>query len=237
MYDIKQIILNETLNKPKYTSVTIGENTVIDGEVRIFYSSLDLPNGYFKVNNKSDKRISYILDRVNHRTEKDPKTGLTKWAVKAYNFTSEQYTYEWWINGVRKRIDKHPNGVSYPNVVNEQGTQMWRNERGNQHRDEKDPNTGLSLPSYITTDGYCVWEIDNKNHRIDGPAVSYDKRYTPSYNKWERERYDKYYLDDKELSKEEWEKDPRVQRVLALKAVEDTKTSDDDFLRSFGKIV
>ena len=236
MQDIRQIILNETLKKPTYIPVTLGvyDLTKSNKLPKMILSVHDLPDGYFKVYDRKYKETKYILDRRIHRTEKDPKTGLTKWARKDYVSSLKCYMYEWRINGTLKRVDKHPNGVSYPNVVYDTGTEMWLNERGACDREEIDPNTGLTLPAYVDADGLREWFIDGKRHRIDGPAVSYDPKKCDYDN---LEQYDQYYLDETKMTKEEWEKDPRVQKVLALKNVQDKDIKDDDFLRSFGKIL
>jgi len=41
------------------------------------------------------------------------------------------------------------------------------------HRDEIDPETGLSLPAYVDNYGFKSWFINNRRHRIDGPAVEF----------------------------------------------------------------
>jgi hypothetical protein len=51
------------------------------------------------------------------------------------------------------------------------------------HRDEIDPETGLSLPAFEDQTGYKSWFVDGKRHRLDGPAIQfpeneYDKEYT-----------------------------------------------------------
>ena len=48
------------------------------------------------------------------------------------------------------------------------------------HRDEKDPETGLSLPAYINNENRMnTWWINGKRHREDGPAIDngYSKQW------------------------------------------------------------
>jgi len=236
MQDIRQIILNETLKNPKYKTIIIDPGTTKIGN-KIIYGISDLPNDYYKAILGNDRTV-YVFNGRRHRAEIDPKTGLTKWAVKKYDSILKCYSFEWWINGAPKRIDKHPNGVSYPNIEYENGKKMWVNNKSDLDRDEKDPVTGASLPAYTTKEAYIAFCNGFGYHRVDGPAITFDpilykKRRNHEYDN----QADEYYLDNNQMTKEEWEKDPRVQRELGLKVVEDPKTSDDDFLRGFGKIL
>jgi len=44
-------------------------------------------------------------------------------------------------------------------------------------------------------------------------------------------------LEDRIMSKGKWLQDPSVQRVLALKKLENKDIKDDDFLRTFGGVL
>ena len=47
--------------------------------------------------------------------------------------------------------------------IDNDGTQYWRNSRGQFHR--------IDGPAYISTDGVHAWWTNGQRHRIDGPAV------------------------------------------------------------------
>ena len=59
-----------------------------------------------------------------------------------------------------------------PAVEFENGDKFWYKD-GKQHRDEKDPYTGLTLPAVEYKNGDKFWYKDDQQHRLDGPAVEY----------------------------------------------------------------
>lgn len=52
-------------------------------------------------------------------------------------------------------------------------TKLWY-QYGEYHRDEIDPETGLSLPAIEYSSGTKEWYINGKCHRFDGPAIEYE---------------------------------------------------------------
>jgi len=100
------------------------------------------------------------------------------------------------------------------------GNKVWLNADGHRHR--------VDGPAFVEDSGtYQSWWIDGERHREDGPAVEY----------LDGGRADTYWLDNTKMKKEDWLKDPRVQRVLALKKLENKNIKDDDFLRTFGSVL
>ena len=54
---------------------------------------------------------------------------------------------------------------SEPTETTHDGTQIWRNENGDRHREDG--------PATIYPDGRRFWYINGKHHREDGPAAIY----------------------------------------------------------------
>lgn len=76
------------------------------------------------------------------------------------------------------------------------GSHVWRNPQGQYHRvDELGNQDG---PALILKNGENLWYIGGLCHRLEGPAwVMSDGR-------------ERWFLDNKELTQEEWASDPRV---------------------------
>jgi hypothetical protein len=53
-------------------------------------------------------------------------------------------------------------------VIDNRGTQIWRNEYGQYHRENG--------PSLIEKNGNQVWFINGEYHRTDGPAVTFHNK-------------------------------------------------------------
>lgn len=99
--------------------------------------------------------------------------------------------------------------------INEYGDKLWRNEKGELHREDG--------PAIEYPDGYKQWYINGKRHRADGPAIEglyqLKKKYT-STNDYlldvvKANSYNKWYYDGQEIlcrSQEEFE------RIIKLKA-------------------
>lgn len=47
------------------------------------------------------------------------------------------------------------------------GDKIWRNKKGQIHRENR--------PALILSTGETEWCINDENHRIDGPAINYEK--------------------------------------------------------------
>jgi hypothetical protein len=75
-------------------------------------------------------------------------------------------------------------------ITFENGTMMIRNSKGELHCEDR--------PAMIHADGTKQWFINNKQHRLSGPAFE-----------WANGK-NGFYLDDKQMSEEEFLKDPRV---------------------------
>lgn len=76
----------------------------------------------------------------------------------------------------------------------------------------------LSGPAVEWFDGYRSWYKDDQRHRLDGPAVNYingDKKwykdgiwFGTAYGEWNSQ-----FLDDKEYTQEEFNKDIQVCKI------------------------
>jgi len=126
-----------------------------------------------------------------------------------------------------------------PAVIRKDGTKEWY-QHNLLHRDNG--------PAVENPDGTLEWFKKNVRHREDGPAIEYSNgdKYWWIKNGQHREdgpaviRTDGtkgWWLDDKKYTEDQWLKDERVQKALAFKKLEDKGTTDDDFLRTFGKLL
>lgn len=97
------------------------------------------------------------------------------------------------------------------------GTTVWVDDQGKAHREDG--------PAIIYKSGAEIWCIHGKKHRLDGPAY-----ITKKGNEF-------YFLDDSQVPEYEWLSDARVIKAHRIKKLEDKEIKDDDFLRTFGKIL
>ena len=125
-------------------------------------------------------------------------------------------------------------------VTNMQGDKVWLNKIGLPHREDG--------PAIIRKGGTKEWKIDGRFHREDGPAIERPDGTKEWFKHNDRHREDgpavesangssEYWLEDRIMSKGKWLQDPSVQRVLALKKLENKDIKDDDFLRTFGGVL
>jgi len=168
---------------------------------------------------------------------------LGRLCIMSYNHTDHLRIFKWddMDYGSRDEIDKKTKLVlpSYMELSEDQKTVYtlsWR-LHGARNREDKDPITKESLPAKICftpdgSDSYIskFWFINDNLHRVDGPAVVW-------YDKAGEIINEEYYINDLELSKQKWEQDPEVKRILDFKKLEDKGTKDDDFLRTFGSVL
>lgn len=94
------------------------------------------------------------------------------------------FGYEW-TNENGKRVKRADGG---PSRIEWDGTKIWYDEEGFVHRDD-------DQPAYISP-RYQKWFKHGKSHRVNGPAVL----------NTENDR-EEYYLNDKQLPRDEWEQE------------------------------
>ena len=107
------------------------------------------------------------------------------------------------------------------------GTREWKNELGNCHREDKDPDTGETLPAVIRANGDKWWYKDGNCHRDDKdpvtgetlPAVILACGNKTWYKNGKRHRDDKDFNTDETLpaiiradGTREWYKDGKLHR-------------------------
>ena len=90
---------------------------------------------------------------------------------------SEQYTFD---------------ELKYNVIIDEYGSKIYRNQKGELHRDEG--------PAVIWRNGQQAWYRNGKYHREDGPAII----WADGTQFW--------FLNDIEYTKEEWEDAIRTRR-------------------------
>ena len=83
-------------------------------------------------------------------------------------------------------------------IVDKKGNIFYKNEDGDFHREDG--------PAYIGITGTKAWLVNNKFHREDGPARI-----------GEEDNYDRYYLDDIEYTKEDWEEEIIKRKLHRIK--------------------
>ena len=90
----------------------------------------------------------WYYNGINHRGDKDPRTGLTLPAV----IWSDTRDYQWKTNGKMTRNDKDPRtGLTLPaEMTGDRAFVWWKNDR--MMRDDRDPITGVVLPDYVDLD-------------------------------------------------------------------------------------
>ena len=88
--------------------------------------------------------------------------------------------------------------------VDKYGHIHYTNKNGMYHRED---GPAIEKPSSEFSQSYKAWYINGRPHREDGPAKIWS------------ERYSKYYLNGKDYSKEDWEKEIikiRLERIKNL---------------------
>lgn len=92
-------------------------------------------------------------------------------------------------------------------IVNEYGSHIWRNAKGEPHRE--------GAPAIVWICGTRLWLINGDLHRVDGPAVEYIDGSRCWCRNGKRHREDgpaiewaggtkSWYLDDQQLTEEEF---------------------------------
>ena len=113
-----------------------------------------------------------------------------------------------WIEGkalTEEEFQNHPKSTHWPKMtVAANGTKQWRNERGEYHR--------IDAPAFETVEGHKEWFIDNKLHRVDGPAIEYsfDGRK-------------EYWIDGQHMREKEFYKHPKCMPLITLRPETDWK--------------
>ena len=100
-------------------------------------------------------------------------------------------TKEWYENGLLHRLDG-------PARIKSDGTQEWW-VNGSLHREDG--------PARIKPDGTREWWVNSLRHREDGPAIT-----TPEF--------DVYFLNNKQMTKEEWVETIRKSKLCKVTLAE-----------------
>ena len=177
-----------------------------------------------------------IYANENHQSTRD---------IEKYVYCTKLTTYKeyiWVIDQMQGRDERdEKTKLLLPSLVcinihdNSIQTLAW-NIGDEHHRDEseRDPKTGKPLPQYLNdTNTYQdrQWWVKNRQHNLYGPC--YIKKNIVLDTILQKG----YSIEDEPMSKEEWEKDPRVIRANNIQKLDNPNIKDDDFLRTFGDIL
>jgi len=206
------------------------------------YESINIENPHIEYPLTIDSilKTDYLMvDLINDPRPKDPLN--TKYVlVKKSYFHGNEYT--WFTHGKQGRDEKDEKTKlylpTYVKTTTDGKTVLmltWTYGRFHDRRDT-DPKTGLPLPQYSRFDQNRVeheYWVRDQEHNLYGPAKILTKLNVYTNHRTTEE----YWIEGKHMSKEEWEKDPRVLRIKNIQKIEDKDIADDDFLRGFGEIL
>ena len=158
-------------------------------------------------------------------------------AARTTGGTTPRFTMHWYLGGSNHRNERDPKtGLLLPSYIDYMAPDCyvttWSNSSELLSRKEVDPKTGISLPAKIARGGKnggdwtMRWFFRHERHREDGPAFINDLGE------------EEFWLDNQEIDDvRDYVKDHRVAKKLLTFELEDKDIKDDDFLRSFGRIL
>ena len=93
-------------------------------------------------------------------------------------------------------------------TIDEYGTRIWRNDKGQLHR--------IDGPAKEYACGDKYWCVDGKRHRLDGPAIEYTNGYKAWYFNGELHRLDGPAVEYTDGHKEWWVNDVFLDNPLDI---------------------